>query len=126
VERDYHELGRAFVVQCWKSIIVLSGGIIEAILLDLLRRDETAARAASKAPKNGDLLRWYLAALIDVALELGLVNHAIENLSQTVRFFRNLVHPGREVRQGIRFNAEEARIAFEVVNILAHDLGRGA
>jgi len=42
--------------------------------------------------------------------------------AQSVREFRNLVHPGREVRQQIAFDAEEARIALEVVNILCREL----
>lgn len=121
VERDFDEAQRALVSKCWKAAIILCGGIIEAILLDLLGRDEVRARSATKAPKT-ELLRWDLADLIGVSLELKLVSAGIEKLSQSVREFRNLVHPGREVRERIAFDAEEARIALEVVHILHREL----
>ena len=46
----------------------------------------------------------------------------IEKLSESVREFRDLVHPGREVRQRLSFGMEEARIALDVVNILRREL----
>jgi hypothetical protein len=45
LERDYKEIQRAFIAQCWKSVIILSGGSIEAILMDLLMKNQSAARA---------------------------------------------------------------------------------
>lgn len=44
-ERDDEEAQRAWIARCWKSVIVLAGGIIEATLLDLLKRDERATSA---------------------------------------------------------------------------------
>ena len=40
IERDYAEAQRAFIGECWKSVIVLSGGMIEAILSDLLMANQ--------------------------------------------------------------------------------------
>ena len=70
VERDYVEIQRAFVAQCWKSVIILTGGAIEAILTDLLSQNVTSAHAASAAPSKPDIGRWDFAELIDVAVEL--------------------------------------------------------
>src|SRR5215471_17943586 len=42
LDRDYAEAQRAFVAQCWKSAIILAGGAIEAVLLDLVLRDPAA------------------------------------------------------------------------------------
>jgi len=122
IERDYVEIQKAFISQCWKSVIILCGGAIEAILLDLLVSDETAAKAAKSAPKNPDITRWDLADLIKVAVELTLVSESVEKLSNPIREYRNLVHPGNELRNKLRFGAEEARIAFEVLNIVHRDL----
>ena len=43
-KRDFKELQIATLSKSWKSMIVLSGGVLEAILLDLLLRDEDGAR----------------------------------------------------------------------------------
>lgn len=122
IERDYSEIQRAYIAQCWKSVIILCGGAIEAILTDLLIQDQTTAKAAKSAPKSSDITRWDLSNLIDVAVELSLVSAGIEKLSHPLREYRNLVHPGNELRTKLRFDAEEAKIALEVLNILHRDL----
>lgn len=122
IERDYSEIRRAYTSGCWKSVIILCGGAIEAILTDLLSTHETIARAATEAPRKSDITRWDLSALINVAVELKLVSAGVEKLSHSLREYRNLVHPGNELRNELRFDAEEAKIAFEVLNIVHRDL----
>jgi hypothetical protein len=122
LERDYTEIQRAFIAQCWKSVIILSGGAIEAILTDLLVSNANRANTAGKAPKQKDITRWDLADLIIVSVELELVSSGVEKLSHSVREYRNLVHPGNEIRNKLTFNSEEARIALEVLHIVQRDL----
>lgn len=122
LERDYIEIQRAFIAQCWKSVIILCGGAIEAILMDLLLQNPSGAQAAAKAPRGrSDISRWDLADLINVSVELRLVTNAVEKLSHPVRDYRNLVHPGNEVRNNLTFGAEEAKIALEVLHIVHRD-----
>ena len=122
IERDYREIQTAYVARCWKSVIILSGGVIEALLTDLLIRHSARANAAAKAPKQSDITKWDLADLINVAVELQLVSRGVEKLSHSVRQYRNLVHPGNEVRNKLTFDAEEAKIAIEVLHIVHRDL----
>lgn len=123
IERDYSEIQRAYIAQCWKSVIILCGGAIEAILIDLLIQKETEAKSAKSAPpKNSDITRWGLSNLIGVAVELSLVSAGVEKLSHSIQEYRNLVHPGNELRSKLRFDAEEAKIAVEVLNIVHRDL----
>lgn len=124
IERDYEEIQRAFIAGCWKSVIILCGGSIEAILTDLLLANKTAAVSAKSAPKNTDITRWDLSELIDVAVELKLVPAGVQKLSHPLREYRNLVHPGNEIRNKLKFGAEEAKIAVEVLHILHRDLTR--
>ena len=118
VERDYVELQRAFVALCWKSVIILSGGAMEAILTDLLLDRESDAKAASSAPRKSDITKWDFADLINVAVELKLITSGVSKLSHPIREYRNLVHPGNELRNKLEFGPEEARIAIEVLNML--------
>lgn len=122
IERDYSEIQRGYIAQCWKSVIILSGGAIEAILADLLIQNQDRASAAKSAPKNSDITHWDLSELIKVAVELSLVSAGVEKLSNPMREYRNLVHPGNELRNKLRFGAEEAKIALEVLNIVHRDL----
>jgi hypothetical protein len=122
LERDYVEIQQAYVASCWKSVIILAGGAIEAILLDLALRDATRARASVKAPKESNLTKWDLHHLIAVCVDHKLVTEGVERLSSPVREYRNLVHPGNELRSGLVVEAQEARIALEVLNIVHRDL----
>lgn len=122
LERDYDEIQRCYIAKCWKSVIILSGSAMEAILLDCVQQDSARARAATKAPNKSDLTKWDLAELIDVCVQVGYVSSGVEKLSHSVREYRNLVHPGNEVRNKLTFGAEEAKIALEVLHIIHREL----
>jgi hypothetical protein len=122
LERDYQEIQRGAISHNWKSVIILSGGSIEAILLDLLQKDETTAKASTKAPREPNLNKWNLNDLIEVAVETRLVGAEVAKLSHSVREYRNLIHPGVEVRSRLRVEPEESKIAIEVLNILIREL----
>jgi hypothetical protein len=122
LERDYVEIQTAYVAKCWKSVIILSGSAIEAILTDILLQNTTLAMGAKCSPKEPDITRWDLADLINVAVELKLVSAGVEKLSHSVRAYRNLIHPGNEIRNKLTFDAEEAKIALEVLHIVHRDL----
>jgi hypothetical protein len=122
LERDFTEAQRAYIAECWKSVLVVSGGMIEAILTDLLLQNAALATASPSAPKQSDISRWDLADLIKVAVTMKLVTPGVEKLSHSIREYRNLIHPGNEVRNQLHFDAEEARIALEVLSIVHRDL----
>lgn len=121
LERDYQEIQKSIISNCWKSTIILSGGSIEAILLDLLLNNRSRAKSSSKAARK-DLKKWDLNDLIDVAVDIKLVKKEVARLSHTTREYRNLVHPGVEIRSGLKVEQEEAKIAVEVLNILIREL----
>jgi hypothetical protein len=78
--------------------------------------------SARNAPKKPDITKWDLADIIEVAVELSLVPPAVSKLSHPIREYRNLVHPGNEIRTGLVFGREEARIAIDVLGILHREL----
>jgi hypothetical protein len=125
IERDYVEIQRAYISECWKSVVIVSGGSIEAILLDRLLQDSTSAAAAKNAPSGkSDLSRWDLAELIKVAVELKLVEPSAEILANAVRQYRNLVHPGNELRNKLQVGNLEANSALTALQIVHRDLSK--
>lgn len=121
VERDYSELQNLKSVSATKSRLIISGGLIEALLLDALRREEANARAAKKA-EDRPLDEWKLSTLIDVSVELQLISAGAQSFGHSVREFRNLVHPGREIKSSSKVALEEAEIAEKVLEIVIRDL----
>ena len=122
VDRDYDEIQRTYISKCWKSVIILCGGIIEAILMDLLSSRAEEAKQAESAPNKLDISTWDLSELINVSVELKWVKEGVGKLSHPLREYRNLVHPGNEIRNKLQFDAEEAKISLEVLNMLHRDL----
>lgn len=127
LERDYQEMQKAYVAGCWKSVIILAGGSIEAILIDQLLEHEARAKASTKACKNKsgqvlDIREWGFVYLIVVSVELQLINPGVDKHSHSLREYRDLVHPAVEIRSKLKVDLEEARIALEVLNMVHRDL----
>ena len=120
IQRDYMELREIHQAQCWKAAIILAGGIIEAILMAAIQQDNGTSSA--KEGSHSAVDKWPLSKLIKVSVERGLVSSAIEKLSHAVREYRNIVHPGNEIRKSLKFGPEEANIALEVIHILHREL----
>ena len=122
VERDYKELSLVLLPGgAWKSTVIMAGSILEAVLYSLLRNDPAksmAAIASVKAPRNRVGVKplegenWKLSDLIDVAADIGLIpaNRA-NTFDQTLRDYRNFVHPNKEVRAGHPCTEAEALMA---------------
>lgn len=123
IQRDYEEVQKVKNVNAAKATIVLSGSLIEALLLDCLLKDEPKALASTKAPSEKNFSEWTLNELIIVARDLGIISSdATSKFIDPVRDFRNLIHPGKEKRSKIKFSMEEAHIAFQVLKIVIRDL----
>ena len=127
VERDYHELViKLFPTGSWKSVVILAGSILEALLGDLLTRDPvrvSSAESASSAPKKKgggprDITsdaredEWMLFDLIQVADELKLLPAGWkEGLHVNLRDPRNYVHPRKEKKQTDKLTQGEAFVS---------------
>ncbi|MCK4642535.1 hypothetical protein KAU32_02740 [bacterium] len=121
VQRDISELNKMISLNCCKGILILTGSIIEAILLDLLMKNSTKMRDA-KTKKSTKLEVWTLENLIDVSEELGLIDFGVKGFSHSLRHYRNLIHPGKEIRDKLTIASEEANIAIQVLKILIRQL----
>ncbi len=120
-ERDWKECCRARTAKCQKSVLILVGGILEAVLLSALsRRSAKAKTTAAAKGQNSDITRWELGTLLAVAKELRMFAPAIDTFPSPLRKYRNLSHPGFEIRENINFNEHDAETAFSALrSILA-------
>lgn len=128
VERDYKELQSNSLSKNNKAIMILSGSIMESLLLDYCLHNKDRVKNFHKAPKNKkgkvkDLYEWDLIDLINICSELEPKLKIFERLGHSAREFRNLVHPGRELKtQGLKVDGKEAGISVYTVNILIRSL----
>jgi hypothetical protein len=123
----------------WKAATVLAGSVIEALCLWIIRREaadaagETARRLQREGRLGGrgvpnDLLNWHAPELIEVAFTHGFIEQDTVQVARTTKDYRNLIHPGRELRTGQQCTEGVAHIAVgamqRVVENLAGRYGR--
>ena len=112
VERDYNELQKLDPSQSVKSVIVLSGGIIEGLLFDALVACGywTFDAACQRSLKE----------MIYPAKNKGIIRH--DNLTEVLRVFRNIIHPAREIKDALDFNQSHARHSRAAVDVVINDV----
>ena len=121
LERDYRDIQKCLEAECWKAVIILCGGCLEAILYDVLKQREAQALQSTKHGR-GALEDWTLENYIEVATDLGLITRGVESFSHSLRDYRNLVHPLKEIRGNYKIQREEATASFESLKMAIRDL----
>jgi hypothetical protein len=135
LQRDLAELNAAYlhgVKKTPKTCMVLSGSIAEALLLDSLLQNKTAAlTVAASLPKklSSNPEDWGLYDMVTVAMKMSppLLPADAETGANQLRRWRNLIHPGRELKDSrskrIKPTAARARNAIAFLQFIAEELG---
>jgi hypothetical protein len=120
----------------WKAATVLSGSIVEAILLYAIKEYERANSAqvslAIKALTSSNMIQkipsdideWNLHILIEVAFALKIIVDSTAALCRITRAFRNLIHPGRAIRLAQACDRGTALSAVAAVIHVIRDLSK--
>jgi hypothetical protein len=121
IEKDWEEINAIFNVNAWKSCVLLCGSILEGILINELKRNQPIANQEYQRLKNRNapvLDRWDLVDLVEISNRLQLFPKGTIHLNHAIREFRNLVHPGKQLREHIEVTEEQAVIAFNTIKEL--------
>src|SRR5436309_10455167 len=122
----------------WKGATVLAGSAIEALLLWALQERErnkpgdvpaaVAALIGSKTLKGNpgaDLEgpAWHLHEYVEVAAHMSIIKPETATLVRLAKYFRNLIHPGRAARLGLKCDQGTALATLGAMEAVARDLG---
>ncbi len=117
LEGDYAEMQRCVEATAWKSVQVLAGSIVEALLVDYLVATPNAARAQSNA------LRMELADAIKICRAEKVLSERSADLCSVIRSYRNLIHPGRMLRLAESPPTKQtAAVAGALIDMIVEDL----
>lgn len=112
IERDYTELQQLDPESTPKSVLILAGGIIEGLLIDaIIKSGHWTEKEAFERP---------LKDMIYPAKNKGIIAH--DNITEVLRVFRNLVHPGREIRDSLVFTKDHAKHAKTSVDVMISEV----
>ena len=112
------------------AAIILLGSVLEGILLGIAKQMPKQFNQSNSAPKNATnnavkrFQEWSLANFIDVAYDLELINKDIKLYSQSLRDFRNYIHPYVQLTSKFIPNDETAKISFQVLKAAIFQLSK--
>jgi hypothetical protein len=117
LEADYTELQKSADSKSWKSVHVLAGSIVEALLVDYIASTKNASRPAR------DPLKLDLAEAIAICEKENVLSERSAALCSVIRSYRNLIHPGRMVRLQENPPTEaSAKVALALVEMINQEL----
>jgi hypothetical protein len=102
LEQDYEELTKCLDAGAWKAVHVLAGSIVEALMIDFL---------ISIGHDEQKTLKLDFAQATDACLQENVISRQSADLTNVIREFRNLIHPGRVARLRAVVDEDGARIA---------------
>lgn len=111
---DMREAQRAYEFKSFKSAVVMSGSAVEAMALALLQQETTETGLTGKALHDYLVLVKAHNLIPDDAL--------VEMLDNSLRQWRNLVHPGKVQRTGVSISSGHAEISIAAMNAFAEAL----
>lgn len=102
------------------SAIVLSGSILEGLLLGLAMKNIEKFNKSKSSPKDeaGNVKHfkdWTLSNLIDVTHELKFINEDVKKFSHVLRNYRNFIHPNQQIMTKFQPDINTANICWQVI-----------
>jgi hypothetical protein len=117
LESDYAEMHVCLDAQAWKSVHILAGSLVEALLADYL-----IFSGKLKSKTRDEILAMGLFDLTKNAKRHGLISAKTSELSGAIRLYRNLIHPGAGVRLSETVSATTAQVAAAVSDMIIGDI----
>lgn len=118
----------------WKAATVLTGAVIEALLLWRLEPfpkqeiidavDRCLSAHTLKHRPKPDLLQWTLPEMIETSAELRVLRPNTVTEARQCKDFRNLIHPGRVLASEAECNRGTAFSAAAALDFVITDLAR--
>jgi hypothetical protein len=124
IQRDYEELKKVYDIGAFKSVMVLSGGILEALLIEALSVEEGKAKfdhyqkyleSKDKNAKPPDIEKWQFYQLIEIAAQRKIISEDVKKISFVIKDYRNLIHLKAEIRDKL---SVDKNVASSVVHLL--------
>lgn len=114
VKRDYDELTFNYLVRSNKSTIILSGSIIETLLIYFLKKKKilNIVYEINNKKVSRDLYEATLNDLLQYIEQNKELEKQYVHLGNISRIFRNYVHPGKELRESEELDESKANLCY--------------
>jgi len=124
----WREVQKCIHVEAFTSAIIIMGSILEGLLIARIQLEISRAYQSSMYPKDWktqkplNLHDCTLAALIDIATDIGWLKADRGKFSHALRDSRNVVHPWQAVISKANFDGSTCRTSWSVLDAAVADL----
>ena len=127
LERRWLDAQKCQHTKCYLAAVVLMGSILEGLLLARAMMDLESVYRSPKARKTKEGKNippqdWGLAALIDVAVDLGWLKIDRGKFGHALRESRNVVHPWQQVVLKADYDESTCATSWQVLKAAVSDL----
>lgn len=132
LSRRWHECAKCVNANAHLAAIVMMGGLLEALFVARAnamvdKKSLIAAKAAPDDPKTGkkmDYQKWMLESYINVGLELSWITPLGKTLADTLKEYRNYIHPAKELKHGVTLGLNDSSLLWPVTKGMVYQLLR--
>jgi hypothetical protein len=110
LENDFKEMNLCIQAGAYKAAVVISGSIIETVLIDYVIAENILARE--------NALKLDFGKVLSVCKEKGIISDKTLDLSTVIKGYRNLIHPGRAIRLNENADKDTADVSKALVNMV--------
>ncbi|WP_368894964.1 hypothetical protein [Proteus mirabilis] len=120
LNKRIEEIEKTYNSAAYLSTILIAGSTLEGVFLGLASSYPRAFNTVKPSPKGRDgkvqpFHDWNLAAFINVAKDLELIQLDTYKFSHTLRDFRNYIHPYQQMLSGFTPREHTAKICLQVL-----------
>lgn len=124
-ERDLNELFLNYLMKNEKAVIILSGSLVEAVLMYYCEEQEITylyQQRKNKTYVKRDLYESDLGEILNHLQEKKILSDVVVHIGNIARIYRNFIHPGRELREAALLSQSQTNLCFmstlEIINAL--------
>ena len=117
--RDYNELVFNYLSNQQKTTILMSGTIIELLLLYILDKQKIIKYKVGTKQKEKKVTEMDITEMLEVCDKEQLIKNAPKKFMDGMKQFRNFIHPGKELREKtLDIDKSTVELSFNIVNWL--------
>lgn len=117
--RDYNELVFNYLSNQQKTTILMSGTIIELLLLYILDKQKVIKYKVGPKQKEKKVIEMDITEMLEVCDKEHLIQNTPKKFMDGMKQFRNFIHPGKELREKtLDIDKSTVELSFSMVNWL--------
>ncbi|MDD3452682.1 MAG: tetratricopeptide repeat protein [Bacilli bacterium] len=117
--RDYNELVFNYLTNQQKTVVLMSGTLVELILLFILNKKKITTYNVGSKQKKRKIVDMDITEMLEVCDKENLIQKAPQKFMDGIKNFRNFIHPGKELREKtLELDKTTIELSFNIVNWL--------